>query len=241
MTLRVLGLVPARGGSKGIPRKNIAPLHGKPLIGWTIEAAAGSKLDRLVLSSDSAEIIDVARAAGKIECPFVRPAELAADDTPAIDVVLHAVNWLHDHEGYTPDAIMLLQPTSPLRRREHIDAAIDLFEAHDADSLVSVVKAPHNMTPESLMRLEQDAAGAGWLTPYLPMQERKHQRQSKPSYYARNGAAIYLVRTAVLLERHTLYGNRILAYPMSREESIDIDEPFDFELCEWLLARRDKT
>jgi CMP-N,N'-diacetyllegionaminic acid synthase len=231
--IRVLGLIPARGQSKSIPHKNIVPLAGKPLIAWTIEAARHSQLDRLILSSDDEQIIRMVREIGGVDVPFVRPAHLATDTTPGIDVVIHAVEWLRDHESYRPDAVMLLQPTSPLRRTAHIDEAMTLYVELGADSLVSVVKAPHNMIPESLMRREDD----GWLRPIVPFDERQNQRQQKPTYYARNGAAIYLFDTQLLIESQTMYGKRLIGYEMSRSESIDIDEPFDLELCEWLLSR----
>jgi CMP-N,N'-diacetyllegionaminic acid synthase len=230
-TLRILGLIPARGGSKSIPHKNIAPLCGQPLIAWTIQAARQSRLDRIVLSSDDPAIIDVAKNAGGVDVPFVRPAELAQDTTPGLDVVIHAVEWLLTHEHYRPEAVMLLQPTSPLRRAEHIDEAIELFVRREADSLVSVVRTPHNMIPESLMRVNQD----GWLERLLAFDERANIRQAKPVYYARNGAAIYLFRTELLLEKRTMYGERMVAYEMAREDSVDIDDAFDLQLCEWIL------
>lgn len=231
MSLRVLGLIPARGGSKSIPYKNIIPLHGKPLIAWTIEAARESHLERLVLSSDDPTIIQVAKEVGGVEIPFVRPTDLATDTTPGIDVVIHAVEWLLKHEDYYPDAVMLLQPTSPLRRTKHINEAIELFIAQDADSLVSVVKAPHNMIPESLMRLNSN----GWLKPVVPYDERQNIRQNKPVYYARNGAAIYMVSTDLLLKKRTMYGERLVGYEMSRKDSVDIDDEFDIQLCEIFL------
>ena len=234
MPLRVMGLIPARGGSKGIPGKNLVLLRGRPLVAWTAEAARGSRLDRVVVSSDDAAIIRAATAGGTVEAPFVRPAELAADDTPAIDVVLHAIGWMAEQRAYRPDAVMLLQPTSPLRTRRHIDEAIETFERRGADSLVSVVRTPHSMVPESAMRLDD----AGWLQPYVPLDERANLRQKKPAYYARNGAAIYLVHRDVLLQRRSLYGDHIAPYVMSREDSVDIDEPFDLELAGWLMARR---
>lgn len=232
--LQVLGVIPARGGSKGISRKNVTLLCGKPLIAWTIEAARKSWLDRTVLSSDDLEIIKVAKKAGGVDVPFVRPTELAKDTTPGIDVVFHAVDWLVNYEGYRPDAVMLLQPTSPLRRTQHIDEAIEKFMRTGADSLVSVVKTPHNMIPESLMRINSE----GWLEPLLPFDERENIRQTKPVYYARNGAAIYMVETELLLEKRTMYGKRLVAYEMSREDSIDIDDEFDLRLCEWMLKGR---
>lgn len=231
--MKVLGLVPARGGSKGLPGKNIRPIAGKPLLAWTAEAARGSRLDRAVLSTDDEGIARAGRACG-LEVPFMRPPELAKDDTPGIDVVIHAVGRLLD-AGYRADAVMLLQPTSPLRRAGHIDRAIALLEGRpEADSLVSVVRAPHNMIPETLMRLGPD----GWLEPVVPWDERKNLRQSKPAYFARNGAAIYLVRTECLMGRKSLYGDRILPLEMGKEESLDIDDLLDFEFCEYLLTKR---
>lgn len=232
--MKTLGIIPARGGSKGIPRKNIRMLAGKPLLAWTAEAALRSSLSRVILSSDDTEIIAVGREYG-LEAPFIRPPELAQDDTPAIDVVVHALTALFQMEGYRPDSVMLLQPTSPLRTARHIDEALDLFSRHpEATSLVSVVKAPHNMTPESLMRINE----YGYLEHLVPWGEKMNIRQQKPQYYARNGAAIYIVRTDCLLINQTLYGNRILAYEMPKSESIDIDDEFDFELCELLLRKR---
>jgi CMP-N,N'-diacetyllegionaminic acid synthase len=231
--LKVLGLVPARGGSKGVPGKNIKPMAGKPLLAWTAEAARASRLDRVVLSTDDEAIAAAGRACG-LEVPFMRPPELGRDDTPGLDVVVHAVQTLWD-AGYRPDAVMLLQPTSPLREASHIDRAIALLEGRpEADSLVSVVRAPHNMIPETLMRLLPD----GCLEPVVPWDERKNLRQAKPAYYARNGAAVYLVRTACLLGRKSLYGDRILALEMAKEESLDVDDLIDFELCEYLLRKR---
>ena len=232
-----LGIIPARGSSKGVPRKNIRMLAGKPLLAWTAEAAHASRLDRVILSSEDQEIIEVATNCS-VEVPFIRPQELAEDHTPAIEVVLHAVKTLFGKEGYRPDAVMLLQPTSPLRTTHHINQALGFFEQHpEATSLVSVVRVPHNMTPESIMLLGED----GYLGAVSPWDERKNLRHLKPVYFARNGAAIYLTRTECILEKQSLYGDKILAYPMLREESIDIDELFDFEICEFLFSRRSST
>ncbi|MDB5103987.1 MAG: acylneuraminate cytidylyltransferase [Fibrobacteres bacterium] len=233
-SLKVLGLIPARGGSKGIPGKNIRPIAGKPLIAWTIEAARASGLDRVILSSDDPEIIATAKSLG-LEVPFTRPAELALDATPGIDVVFHAVEHMERVEGYRPDAVMLLQPTSPLRTTAHIDAALELFgNRPEADSLVSVVKAPHNMIPETLMK----AAPGGFLESVAAWDERKNLRQAKPAYFARNGAAIYLVRTGCLISKRSLYGDKILPLEMDKSESLDIDDFFDFEMCEYILKKR---
>lgn len=232
--MKVLGIIPARGGSKGIPRKNIRMLAGKPLLIWTAEAALASRLDRVILSSDDPEIIEIAKSC-LVQVPFVRPGHLAGDDTPAIDVVCHAVRTLNEADNYLPDAVMLLQPTSPLRTTYDIDCSLDLFEKHpEATSLVSVVKVPHNMIPESIMKLGAD----NYVKHLMLWDERKNIRQEKPTYYARNGAAIYIVKTACLLNNKTLYGDTILPYEMPRERSIDIDDDFDFEMCEVILSKK---
>ena len=231
--MNVLAIIPARGGSKGIPKKNIYPLCGKPLIAWTIEAVNGSRyISRTILSSDSAEIIEVAGRYG-IEAPFVRPKELAEDDTPALPVIRHAVDWLKENEDYTPDYIVLLQPTSPLRTSRHIDEALEKLIHSDADSIVSVVKTPHQYNPYSIMEMKD-----GFLKPFLKYDERKNIRQLKPVFYARNGAAIYAFTYECLMKKNSIFGDKILAYEMSREESIDVDDMLDMRICELLINNR---
>ncbi len=233
MKKEILAIIPARGGSKGIPLKNILPLAGVPLIQYTIEAAKNSRLiTRSVLSSDSSRIIDVARKAG-LEAPFVRPAELAADDTPALPVIRHAVQTLLDEEGYRPEIVVLLQPTSPLRRAEHIDQALERLLDSDADSIVSVVKAPHNFNPYSILSFDGER-----LFPFLPMDEAKNLRQMKPDFYGRNGAAVYAFTFKCLMEKNSLYGKKNLGYVMDREDSIDIDSPLDLFIAEAIIMRR---
>ena len=232
--MKVLGIIPARGGSKGLPGKNIKMLAGKPLLAWTVEAAISSRLDRVILSSDCSKIIQTGNAL-HVDVPFVRPESLAQDNTPAIDVVFHAIQTLRETEGYIPDAVMLLQPTSPLRTTHDINQAIAMFEQDkSATSLVSVVKVPHNMVPESVMKLQSN----GYLVAICPWDEKKNMRQAKPKYYARNGAAIYVVKTDCLLNKKSMYGDKILAYEMPKERSIDIDDVFDFELCEIILSNQ---
>jgi CMP-N,N'-diacetyllegionaminic acid synthase len=224
---RILAIVPARGGSKGIPRKNLAPLAGKPLIAWTIEAAKAARgVDRLVVSTDDSEIAAVARALGAEIA--MRPAELAADDTPTLPVLRHAVAEL----GEAPDAVLTLQPTSPLRRPSHIEAAFAAFFADpDADSLVSVIDVPHVFHPRSAMK--RDARG--YLVPYLDAAQ-PYRRQDKEPVFARNGAAIYLTRTARLAEY--VFGGRLIGFPMDEESSIDIDTPADLARADAILRAR---
>jgi CMP-N-acetylneuraminic acid synthetase len=226
--MKILGLIPARGGSKGIPRKNIAPLAGRPLIAWTIDAALRAKgLGRIVVSTDDNEIADVAARAGA-EVPFRRPAELSADSSEALPVIRHAVEQM-DAKAWRADAVIYLQPTSPLRGTEPIVRAIELLRSGECDTAVSVVRVPHNMTPESLMR---DTTG---LLEFMASPEaRRFRRQDKSQLYARNGPAV-LAMTRATLERGELYGPRIKAIEMSAIESHDIDEPLDLEVAERLL------
>jgi CMP-N-acetylneuraminic acid synthetase len=216
----VVGLIPARGGSKAIPRKNLAPLRGKPLIAWTLEAARASEtLTSVAVSTDSDEIAEVASGAKILR----RPAELAADDTPMRAVVDHALGALG-----VPTVLVVLQPTSPLRRAEHIDEAVRLLLDSDADCVVSVVEVPHRFGSESLMALHH-----GRLVPLGPAAGR---RQDKQVVYARNGPAILALRPDRLGD--DFYGGDCRAYLMRPEDSIDVDEPFDLELAEFLLERR---
>jgi len=230
--LRYVAIVPARGGSKGVPRKNIRPLAGRPLIEYTIEAARGvSAVDRCIVSTDDDEIARVAEAAGAEV--VMRPPELARDDTPTLPVLQHVVRTLSEREAYTCDAVITLQPTSPLRLPRHVAEAIALFESDsEADSLVSCVEVPHQFRPSSVMKM----GGDGYLHPYLDGPPAL-RRQDKEPVYARNGAAVYITRTRCLSS--FVFGGRLLPYMMSAEESIDIDSEADLLAAEQaLLARR---
>jgi CMP-N-acetylneuraminic acid synthetase len=229
--MRVLGLIPARGGSKAIPRKNLALLAGQPLIAYTFEAARASvTLDRTLVSTDDAELAALARESGA-EAPFLRPPELAADAAPMLPVLRHALDWLSGHEGYRPDAVALLQPTSPLRRAEHIDAAVRLLGETGADNVVSVVAVPHQFSPPSVLRFE-----GGRLVPFLEGGAQVLRRQDKPAVFARNGPAVLVVRTAVL-EQGRLYGDDVRPLIMEARESVDIDSAEDLAWAEYLLQR----
>jgi CMP-N-acetylneuraminic acid synthetase len=224
--MEALGLIPARGGSRGIPGKNLTLLGGRSLLALTCEhALASDRLVRRVVSTDSPEIAAAAQALG-VEV-IDRPAALAADETPMLDVVRHA---LDQTPGANP--VVLLQPTSPLRRPMDIDGALELWERTGADSVVSVVRVPHSFTPGSQLR--RDAAGR--LEPYHA-DEHAPSRQAKPVLYARNGPAV-LVVGADIVRSGSLYGNDCRAYEMSPEDSIDVDEPLDLELAAFLLERR---
>jgi len=212
----VLGLIPARGGSKGISRKNLVQVGGKPLLAWTVETArAATALPRVVVSTDDDEI---AATAG-VEV-LRRPAELAADETPMLDVVRHAVAEL------SPEVVVLLQPTSPLRRAEHVDAAVRLLLESGADAVVSVVAVPHRYSPEALMDVVDGRVVA---------RGSARTRQEKGLVYARNGPAVLAVRSERLGD--DLYGGDCRPYLMDERDSLDVDDSFDLELADLLLRR----
>lgn len=214
--MKILGIIPARGGSKGIPKKNIKLLKGKPLIAYTIEAALASKLDGMIVSTDNKEISDIAQKYNANV--LTRPPHLAEDKTSTLSVLQDIV--LKIDEKF--DALMVLQPTSPLRKVEDINRSIDLFN-HDenADSLVSVVKVSHNYMPQKLMSLEGK---------YLKGSSEIKRRQEMPDMYARNGAAIYITRISNI--KNNLLGNKILPYIMSKSASFDIDDHEDWQIIE---------
>lgn len=228
--MRLLAVIPARGGSKGIPRKNLHPLAGKPLIAWTIEAALAAKsLDRVVVSTDDVQIAAISRQLGAEA--IVRPAELAQDKTPTLPVLQHVVATLGE-TGYRPDAVMTLQPTSPLRTASHIDEAAALFAADaGADSLVSIVEVPHIFHPLSVMRRNAE----GYLVPFLDG-DMPLRRQDKLDVVARNGAAIYITRTVRLSDY--VFGGRLIGYVMPAALSVDIDGPQDMVEAERQLQNR---
>lgn len=228
--MRILAVVPARGGSKGIPRKNIALVAGQPLIAYTLIAGQAAKcLDRMIVSTDDAEIAAVCRALGAEV--LMRPVELADDHATTRAVLLHVVDTLAA-TGYRPDAVMTLQPTSPLRTAAHIDEAANLFMADpQADSLVSCMPVPHIFHPTSVMRQTAD----GYLEPFF-QGPRPTRRQEKELVFARNGAAIYITRTARLHE--FIFGGCLLPYMMDPADSIDVDQPEDLLAAERLMLER---
>ncbi len=215
-----------------MPRKNLAMLAAKPLIAYTVQAAlSASSLDRVIVSTDDDEIGKVAREYGA-NVPFCRPPDLAGDDTPVFPVILHALNWLSEHEGYRPGYIMLLQPTSPLRAVEDIESAINIAMTTRADAVVSVTVAHQH--PYWMKRVAED----GRLTDFFPSDQIPSRRQELPQVYALNGA-IYLANTSVFLERQSFYTDRTYAYVMPPERSLDIDSEWDWYLAELIL--RNKT
>ena len=217
---KVLAVIPARGGSKGIPNKNIVPLLGKPLINWTIEAARSSRyIDRLILSSDHPNICEVAKAAG-CEVPFTRQDELATDEAQTIDVILDALDRV---PGF--DLVVVLQPTSPLRSSSDIDSCIELLMEHDAHSAVSL--APVTEHPFLVYSMGADIR----LKSFLKVDPaRSLRRQDLPLAYSLNGA-IYAAEVDWLREYRLFVSDETVGYVMPKETSIDIDNQSDLEVA----------
>jgi len=225
-----LGIIPARGGSKSIPRKNARLLAGKPLIAWTIECALRSKrLNQVIVSTDDEEIAGIGRKWGA-RVPFIRPFELAQDDTPTLPVIQHAVTWLESTEGYIPEIVILLQPTSPLRRTEHIDQAVELLLYAGADSVACVCLSEYS--PYWMKRIEGNRMLA-----FLSDAPEYTRRQDLPPVYRLNGA-VYVTRYEVLMRQKRILGEDTRAIVMDAESSIDIDSRLDFKIAELLLAER---
>ncbi|MEN1989186.1 acylneuraminate cytidylyltransferase family protein [Paenibacillus hubeiensis] len=227
-----LAVIPARGGSKGLPGKNIRLLNGKPLIVYSIEAALKSGcVTRVVVSTDDESIADVARHAGA-EVPFLRPAELATDEAKSIDVLRHAVQFVEEN-GQQYDCILLLQPTSPLRRAGDIKEAMNQFLQSGADSLQSVTPA---RTHPYLLRLRSDT---GQMSPYV-VAEAHARRQDLTALYELNGA-LYLMKRDLLIKQEQIVGASNQGFVMPPERSVDIDTLWDFRLAEWMLQHPDEN
>jgi CMP-N,N'-diacetyllegionaminic acid synthase len=228
---KVLAIIPARGGSKGLPGKNIKELCGKPLIAWTIEQAKFcSNIDRIVVSTDDEKIAEIAKKYGA-EVPFIRPAELANDTSPTIDVIFHAIDWLKEHEDYRFEYILLLQPTSPLRITEDIEGVIQMLKDKNARSIVSVCETDHH--PWWSNTLPENGNMKGFLRPEI----LNKRRQDLPVFYRLNGA-IYLADTGYLRGQNSFFGLDTFAYAMPKEHPIDIDSDIDFKLAGLLLMEK---
>jgi len=228
---KVIAIIPARGGSKRLPRKNVLPLAGKPLIVWSIEAALASNyIDKIIVSTDDAEIADISRTAGA-SVPFMRPSELASDTASSADVVMHALDYLESQEDYY-DYIVLLQPTSPLRTSADIDAALELCIEKNANSIISVCETDHSPLWENTLPPDHSMVG------FINENISKLRSQDLPTYYRINGA-IYICKTENLLKKRTFFINKnIFAYVMSKLNSVDIDDKIDFIIAETLINQR---
>jgi len=230
----VLALIPARGGSKSVPRKNVIEVAGKPLIAWSIlHALQSSRITRVIVSTDDAEIASVAEEYGA-EVPYVRPAEYAQDLSPDIDVFRHALEFLAEREGYRPDMVVHLRPTGPVRRVSDIDAAIDLLAGcPDADAVRSVSLV--RQTPYKMWRLRDD----GTMEPLLRLPGvsdcQSRPRQLLPLAYWQNGY-VDVLRPRAVLERHSMWGDRVLPFILDTQ-LFDIDYPEDVAPVEEALSR----
>ena len=228
---RILGLIPARGGSKAIPKKNITPLAGKPLISWVCKAAMECRLfDEIILSSDNDEIIEVARSCG-VNAPFKRPEELARDDSLVVDVIYHALKWLKDEQGKAFDFVCLIQPTVPFAEAGDYTRAIQKAVEKNADTVISVYPC-EQQHPAIMYTLDTDGR-ADWFL--KDSENRMARRQDLPPVYMRSGIA-YVFKTSLIFEKKTLYGNSIYAIEVPQERGMmDINTPFDLKLAEALL------
>lgn len=228
--MRILGVIPARGGSKGVPHKNIRPLAGKPLIVHTIEAARASRLSKVIVSTDDESIAEVARRAGAL-VPFVRPADLASDSAKSMDVAIHALKTMEAEDAIQYDAVMLLQPTTPFRSVEDINNAIDKLSGNpEADSVISVVDVEGHH-PARMKYIED---GRLVDPPFVEAYENQNRQELRPMFI-RNGA-VYLTRRETLLQR-SYKGKVSLALIMPGELSINIDTLRDFDLAEWTYGK----
>ena len=229
----ILAVIPARGGSKGVVRKNIRPICGKPLIAYTIETALAARhlLHRTIVSTDDPEIAAVAREHGA-DVPFLRPAELAGDKMPMLPVLQHAVSFIETQDDIKLDWVLLLQPTAPLRALDDIEASLNVAYRNNCDSVISVVQvfAEH---PILMKRIEDNQ-----LLPYCVEEKEGTRRQDyRPPAYMRNGA-IYLTRRDVLMEKGSIWGQVICPYVMPAERSVSIDSELELKLVELLVQEQ---
>lgn len=223
--------MPARGGSKRVPRKNLRFLLGKPLVVWALEAALGAeRLDRVVVSSDDAEILEVVRAYGE-RVPLFRPPELASDTAPAISYVQHALGVLERDGTRRYEAVAIVQPSSPLTLPEDIDRTLALLDASGADSAVSVVKLDHAIHPAKLKVMSESR-----LLPYLEEEAGRMAARDLPEIFVRNGS-VYASRRETV-EAGTIVGSDCRGYVMPRDRSVDINDEMDLLFAEFLLQRR---
>ena len=230
--MKVLAIIPARGGSKGVPRKNIIDIKGKPLINYTIDAGLAAKaagvIDEMVVSTDDEEIAEVSRAAGA-SVPFMRPDYLSSDTAKSVDAMIHAYEF-YKERGEEYDTILLLQPTTPLRTAEDIAEALRIYEESGATSLISCYKEEYIC---DLVSYHKDGDKAIALNP-------KHngggRRQELPDLYVRNGA-IYITSVAQMIDNHRVFDDVPAMYVMPKDRSVNIDCMDDVEMLRWKLSR----
>ena len=224
----MIAIIPARGGSKGLPGKNILPFCGKPLIAWTIETALACKfLDRVIVSTDSEDIAETARTYGA-EVPGLRPQELALDNSSAIDVYIYLWEKLTGKAKSDPVPFVVLQPTSPLRTTNDINSAVKLFHEKDADSIISVSEATH--PPVWAKKIDE----YGVLRNYFESSQSLSNRQQIPVAYMPNGA-IFILKKDLVETKRNYYSDKTYPYHMPYERSLDIDNIWDFRIAEYIM------
>jgi CMP-N-acetylneuraminic acid synthetase len=232
-SLNAVALIPARGGSKRIPRKNLAVAGGHSLLGWAVLAAKNAKqVGHVLVSTDDNEIADAARTLG-VEIPWLRPAELSQDHVASLDVLIHALNWAVKNYVPAPEFGVLLEPTAPLRKPEHVDHALTLLANSDADSVVTVCEVPHTFNPEELLIIERDV-----LRPYVAggtMDTRKLRGQHSPAYVL--SGLVYAFRIRVVLEQRSLYGRKTLPLVTPWEYYLDVDTFEDLRWADFKISQ----
>lgn len=229
---KILAIIPARGGSKGVPKKNIKELNGKPLIAYSIDEAKKSKyIDRLVVSTDDLDISSISKEFGA-EVPCLRPENLATDKSPTIDCITHMINFLREKENYIPDYVCLLQCTSPLRTYNDIDGTIEKALSLNVDGAISVCEAEVNPYWSNIFNGDK-------LEYFINEGKQITRRQDLPKVYRINGA-IYCIKTDILLKYNTFETDNVTGYVMSNRNSIDIDDYIDFKLAEIYMKECEK-
>lgn len=230
---KALGIIPARGGSKGVPRKNIRLVAGKPMIAYSIEAALGAKsLSDVVVSTEDEEIARIAKELGAW-VPFLRPQELAQDTTPSFPVAEYTLKRLNEESDHTYDYAVWLQPTSPLRRSGDIDRALEILSESDTDSVVSV-EPVEDYHPCRLYRLKGNYLGL------IQKDDGSGLRQRLDPVYHRNGA-VYAFKTEVLMKYHNFFGEKILPYEMPRSRSVNVDDEYDLLIADFMIKQKGIT
>ncbi|MCK4349174.1 MAG: acylneuraminate cytidylyltransferase family protein [Thermoplasmatales archaeon] len=229
---KIIAIIPARGGSKGIPKKNLVDINGKPLISYTIQVAKQSNLiDRVIVSTDNDEIADVSKKYGA-EIPFIRPSELAQDHVPTYPVIRHTLEWLEEKEQYQPDIVVILEPTFPLRTTQEVDKAIKMMMSEkNADSLRGVIEPFQN--PYKMWTLK-----GKYLEPLLEEGAYTHKkpRQTLEKVYWQNGY-IYISRYKTLMEKGNIHGEKILPFVLDSDKFIDIDTEEDLKLLKCIMKK----
>lgn len=231
---KILAVIPARKGSKRLPKKNIKDLNGKPLIAWTIEASTASKyITNTIVSSDSEDILNIAKKYGA-ETPFLRPKHLAEDESQSIDVITHAINYYKEELNMEFDYVILLQPTSPLRTAVNIDEAIEYLIEKNAKAVISVCKMEHNPIWANTLNEEKSMKN------FLDEKYINKRTQDLEEYYRINGA-IYICKIDILLKENRFFiKDDIFAYEMNQEDSVDIDTNLDFILAKTVMEERNE-